>query len=161
MPKPKLLSTTIKETEKSLALYKFISEKVPDIKMHFLGKDVIFSSKKVNSIYSNFEFKTMYHGVYVSPYIEYEFEYEGEKENVKIYSSPRSSRLIYLDYSPKDRNYIIKFSRLQINLKNNNFKDDMLSACRVEILNFVKNNPKYKIDQKHLEPRLKKLLLFT
>lgn len=161
MPKPKLLSNVIEETENSLCLYKFIAEKIPDVKMHFYGKDIIFSSKSVNSIYTNFEFKTMYHGVYVSPYVEYEFENNKKIENIKIYSSPRNNRLIYLDYAPKDRSYVIKFSRLQVNLKNNNFKDDMLSECRVQILNFIKNNPKFKIDSKHLEPRLKKLLLFT
>jgi hypothetical protein len=37
----------------------------------------------------------------------------------------------------------------------------MLNACRAEIMSFIKTHPKYQMDDKHLEPRLKRLLAFV
>jgi hypothetical protein len=95
------------------------------------------------------------------PFLELNFEYNGVVEKIRVNSSPRSNRLVYIRYDRVSKNKLINFSRLSVNLKNNNFKDDMLNACRVKILEFIKEHPGYQLDTKHLEPRLKKLLLFT
>lgn len=156
MGKPHSIDVFIKEAEYQLAKYKLVKEHFPDARCSAYGE---FTSKTVNTQYNKWDFLTNYGGLFVAPYCEVKLEFDGAEEMVKVHSSPRNSRLVYLRrYSaPKS----LKFSRLSINLKNNKFKDDMLNSCRAEIMNFIKNNPGYKLDDKHLEPRLKKLLLFT
>ena len=161
MAQGKNIKESILETEKKLALYKFVLEKCPDAKVHDSTGFNGFSSKSVNSNYTNYEFIHGYHSVYVVPYLELDFKYNDNLHKVRINSSPRSNRLVYLRYDSMVKGHVIKFSRLSFNLKNNNFKSDMLNDCRVRILEFIKDHPKYQIDYRHLEPRLKKLIMFT
>lgn len=157
------IDLAIKELEKSVLLYNFVKEKIPNVKVHFSknSKNHTFFSKYVNSNYTNFEFIQGRDKIYVAPYIELDFEHNGVVEKVKISSSPRRSRLVYYKYIYQKRKSVIAFARLAINFKNNNFKDDMLNACRLQILTFIKNHPKVELDSTHLEPRLKKILMFT
>ena len=158
------VENNIKHLENLLARNKLVLSEFPDAEVYYDG----FRSKLVNKNYNKFEFYKESYSVRVAPYCEIITSVNGKTEIIKIYSKPRSLRLVYKSWAPpvyrfiNDKGtYIIKFSRLSINLKNNNFKDDMLNSCRIEILNFLKENPSLKIDQKYLEPRLKNLLAFT
>jgi hypothetical protein len=97
------------------------------------------------------------------PYCEVLFEHDGKAEIIKVHSSPKRNKLVHLtwDIEPVSKKKIMKFARIAINMKNNAFKDEMLNSCKAEMMNFIKDNPGYHLDTKHLEPRLKKLLLFT
>lgn len=161
MGQPKSILKAIYDIEKILATCKFVQNNVPDARFHQTNYYHGFSAKSVNSNYTNFEFIKGFNCLYVVPYIELNFEYQGVSEKIRINSSPRSNRLIYITYSREHKQRMINFSRLNLNLKNNHFKNDMLNACRIKILEFIKEHPQYKLNQKHLEPRLKKLLLFT
>jgi hypothetical protein len=157
MSRSRLVTDTIKELEYDLAKQKAVLAKFPDAKIHYYSG---FSSKEVNHSYTKYFFERRRNGVWVIPYCEVEFEHDGKTENVKVHSKPRANRLVYFGWNGQSHNHIIKFSRIAINFKNNEFKEDMLNSCRAEIMSFIKNNPKYKMDDKHLEPKLKKLLVF-
>jgi hypothetical protein len=156
----KSLTQTIKETQRTLAKYEAVIKAFPDARIHETYTPHSFSSKEVNKNYTKLQFTTNYNRLTVMPYSEVEFEFEGNLETVLVHSSPKYNRLAYIPWS-RDKEKVIRFSRVAFNLKNNNFKDDMLNDCRVAIMNFIKDNPGHKLDQKHLEPRLKKLILFT
>lgn len=160
MSKYKSLEQTIKHTKRTLARYEAVIKTFPDAKIHETYFPHSFSSKEVNQNYSKLKFETKYNRLVVMPYSEIYFEFEGNIETVIVHSSPKYSRLAYIPWT-RDKEKIIRFSRVAINLKNNNFKDEMMNDCRVAIMNFITSNPNHKLDSKHLEPRLKKLLLFT
>ncbi len=160
MGNPISLDQAINTTEKNLSLYKFVLEKVPDAKVHNGPYYNGFSAKSVNSSYTNFEFVKSGRALYVIPYLELDFPYENSIHKIRVNSSPRASRLAYISFSREFRKSIIKFSRLKFNLKNNKFKEEMLNSCMVEIINYVKQFSNLSIDDKNLDPKLKKLLLF-
>lgn len=161
MGKPKNVDEAILDAEKTLQIFNFVKSKVPDAKVHFTTYYNGFSAKSVNSSYTNFDFIKGYNVLFVVPFLELNFEYNGACEKIKINSSPRSSRLVNIYFDQLSKNRVISFSRLSINLKNNNFKGEMINECRIKILEFIKEHPGCGLDTKHLEPRLKKLLLFT
>lgn len=161
MGQPKTIDKAIVDAEKGLAVYRFVKQNIPDAKVHYTPYYHGFSAKSVNTNYSNFDFIKGHNVLFVVPFLELDFEYNSVLEKIRINSSPRSNRLVYVRYDRINRQRTIKFSRLSINLKNNNFKEDMLNACRVKILDFIKEHPNHQLDTKHLEPKLKKLLLFT
>lgn len=153
------LSKKVEEMEHEIAKHKAVLEKFPDAKLHYyMG----YFSKEVNNQYTAFSFEKQYSGLFVVPYCEVEFTHQNKTEYVKVSSVPRASRLVHL-FRDRKNGYkpVIKFSRFTINLKNNQFKEDMLNSCRAEIMNYIKDHPGVPIDKKHLEPRLQKLLLFT
>jgi len=153
-----LVKDTVKDLEFELAKHKAVQSQFPDAKFrHYVG----FQSKQVNQNYTKFEFERRPRGLFVLPYYEVDFTFNGKTEIVKVYAAPRASRLIYLKWNVALKNYVMKFSRFAINLKNNNFRGDIVNDCRTEVMSFIKNNPSYKLDDRHLEPRLKKLLVFT
>lgn len=158
MSRARLVTDTVKELEYDLAKRKAVLAAFPDAKVHYYAG---FQSKEVNQKYTKFEFDIRHYGVWVLPYCEVPLEFEGKTEIIKVHSCPKANRLVYLSWNRELRDNVIKFSRVAINFKNNQIRDDMLNACRAEIMSFIKNNPKYKMDDKHLEPRLKKLLVFT
>ena len=158
MTRSRLIKDTIQELEYDLAKQKAVQTQFPDAKVHYYAG---FQSKLVNRNYTKFEFERRAKGLFVVPYCEVNFTFNDRTEIVKVYSQPKANRLVYLSWNVDIRNYVMKFSRIAINLKNNEFKNDMLNSCRAEIMSFIKNNPRYKMDDKHLEPRLKKLLVFT
>lgn len=158
MARARLINDTVLDLEYQLAKHKAVQAEFPDAKVHWTAG---FQSKLVNQSYVKFDFERRRRGLYVIPYCEVKFDFGGKTEIVKVYSRPKANRLLYLRWNRELKNYVIKFSRVAFNLKNNEFKDDMLNHCRAEIMLFIKNNPSYKMDDKHLEPRLKKLLIFT
>jgi hypothetical protein len=153
-----LLSDSVKEMEYTLARHKAVLAKFPDAKVHYYNG---YAAKSVNKIYTAYKFETLYGGLYVMPYYELEFTYNGADDIIKISSQPFRNRLVHLDWRTINGKKVMKFARFAINQKNHQFKEDMLNACKVEIMKFIQNNPDCHMDDKHLEPRLKKLLLFT
>jgi hypothetical protein len=154
------LKNSIQDLELQLARYKAVLAEFPQAKVNCHSE---FQSKAVNQNYTKFDFeiRDKGKGLYVLPYCEVSFTYEDKTEIIKVHSMPKANRLAYVQWNIDLREHVIKFSRLSINLKNNDFKENMLNHCRAEIMSFIKNNPGYKLDDKHLEPRLKRLLVFT
>lgn len=158
MAKPKTIDKHIEETEYNLAKLKCVSETFPDAKIRqgFLGPE--FLSKSVNSKYTDLDFvKQRNYALYVQPYYSLPFTFNGKAEVIKVHSSPFRSRLAYVRYYNKS----INFSRLTFNIKNNNFNDAMLNECYVQIASFIKENNGFKLDTKHLSPKIKNLLSFV
>ena len=156
----RFIKDTVQDLEYQLAKHKAVQDKFPQAKVNCLGE---FQSRIVNQNYTKFEFeiRDKGKGLYVLPYCEVDFTYGDRTEIIKIHSMPKFNRLAYVQWSIDLRAHVISFSRLTINLKNNDFKEVMLNHCRAEIMSFIKNNPGYKLDDRHLEPRLKRLLVFT
>ena len=160
----KKLSDETQSVELTLATYKAVLTKFPDASLskswgyHY---ELIpsFSSKAVNTQYNKLEFDVDSRRITAIPHYELKFTHNNAEHTVKVNSVPKSSRLVYIPWRDK----VIKFSRLSFNLKHNEFvfNDDMLNACRVQIMQFIQSHPGYKLDEKYLEPRLKKLLMFT
>jgi hypothetical protein len=157
------IDDAILDLEKSIQIHKFVKDSIPDARVLYIKKNQFkgFVSKYVNSQYSHIEFIDRYQKVYVAPYLELEYTFNNKPEKIRVYSSPRQTRLVYMRHNYHKRKNIICFSRLTFNIKNNNFKDDMLSACRMKIMNFIKSNPNCELDQTHLDPKLQKLLIFN
>lgn len=162
----RLLAAAAQEIDLTLAKYKAVLAKFPDaiITESWGYRNVYsshFSSKAVNTQYTKLSFENGYGGIVAVPYCEVALIHDNKDYVVKVNSIPKSSRLVYTSWRDKEKT--IRFSRLSFNLKNNEFiiRDDMLNECRVQIMQFIQTHPGYKLDEKHLEPRLKKLLLFT
>lgn len=161
----KIIGEVVSNLETHLDMLKFVKSHFPDAKMTLPYMTTIydkiwkpnFNSKSVNLVYEKFIFQTQYQTLYVIPYVELTYN----DEIIKVHSAPQKSRLAYINYVRTGLKRTIRFSRLAINMKNNNFKDDLLNEARVEIVNFIKANPDCNLDTKHLEPRLKKLLAFA
>jgi hypothetical protein len=152
------ISEDIKKLEKRIAKYKAVHAAFPDARITSYED---FYSKTVNSTYTSYSFIRAYNGLYVCPFSEVAYTYDGQEEYVKVHSSPKSSKLVHLTWERTPTNKkIMRFARFAFNQKNHNFKEEMLNACKAEIMDFIKENPGYHLDTKHLEPRLKKLLLF-
>lgn len=117
-----------------------------------------YSDKIVNKTYTNFEFKTIYQTLYVMPYCIVDFTFENKDYQVKVHSQPTKNKLCYKSWRLFENKRVIKFSRYSFNQKNNQFKEEMLNSCRGAVMKFIANNPGCHLDDKHLEPRLKKLI---
>lgn len=152
------ITSIIEDLEYRVARIKFIEKSFPKAKINSAGQ---ISCKTVNSKYTALEFFKNNWGLYVFPYCELEFFYNGNKELIRINSAPRKNRLIYLTWrTTLDRKRIMRFSRLSFNLKNNQFRSDMLSKCQAQIVDFISEHPGFHIEDKHLDPRLKKMISF-
>lgn len=156
----RFIKDSVQDLEYQLAKHKAVQAKFPQAKVNCLGE---FQARIVNQDYTKFEFeiRDKGKGLYVLPYCEVSFTYGDRTEIIKVHSMPKANRLAYVNWNIHLNSHVIKFSRLAINLKNNNFREDMLNHCRAEIMSFIKNKPGHKLDDRHLEPRLKKLLIFT
>jgi hypothetical protein len=160
----------IGEYEYWLAKYKFLQEKFPRCKVHRTYSPVTFSSNLVNSQYTNFNIETGFNTLFIEAYLEVEFEYNGNKENIKIFTAPRRNKLAHITYpsdptNPKQVNWmgkkIIKFTNFKTNMNNRNINDSCWNQCRAAMMKFIKDNPKCDLDDKYLDPSLKKLLVFN
>lgn len=158
MSRARYIKDTVRDLEFELAKQKAVQTEFPQARVHALAG---FQSKIVNRNYTKFEFLAKRDGLYVLPYYEVKFTFEDKTEIVKVYSMPKANRLAYIQWNINLRDYIMRFSRVAINMKNNEFREDMLNSCRAEIMGFIKQHPRVKLNDKHLEPRLKKLLVFT
>jgi hypothetical protein len=159
MPTEKI-KQRIEHLELDLAKHNAVKDKFPDTTVNWMGE---FSSKTVNQNYTDFEFETWNKMLYVSPYFNLEFTHNNKSETVKIFSTPRRNKLVYVDHTFEAGNYrrIIRFSKMMANFKQRNFSEKMFNTCRTEIMNFIKEHPGISLDKKYMEPRLQKLLLFV
>lgn len=161
-----LLNDRIKDIEYNITKCNFVKSHFPDVKVS-LVKDINneeilkFSSKTVNSEYSKYEFNRRIYNLNIRVYTELEFSHNNKDELIRINSSPETCKLARHTYDYKNRQNMIKFSRFSFNMKKNNFREDIFNDCRAQIMQFIQTYPESKLDTKHLEPRLKKLLLFT
>lgn len=55
---------------------------------------------------------------------------------------------------------VIAFNRIKFNLKEKNFDDSMVKECHKQIMLYISKNPKCKLDTRHLDIKLKKMLAF-
>src|SRR5574338_368976 len=113
MARARLIGDTVRDIEYQLAKHKAVQAAFPDTKVHYSAG---FQSKLVNQNYTKFDFERRRRGLYVIPYCEVQFEFDGKTEIVKVHSKPKANRLLYLQWNRDLRNYIIKFSRVAFNL---------------------------------------------
>lgn len=160
MPRQKELTKAIYDLEFKLAKFKAVLAKFPKA---FVNQYDEFQSKEVNQQYHAYDFFRDGWGVTVSPYYELDFEFDNKLHVVRVNSKPLQSKLVYIKSDIVNNIYVrkIHFSKLSFNLKQNSFKDAMLNDCRIEIMNFIKAHSNYAMDTKNLEPRLKKLIIFS
>lgn len=137
--------------------------------MHDFYSPVTFSSPLVNPQYTNFHISTGYNTLFIEPYLEMSFTHNDKEEKIKVFCSPRRNRLAHIVY-PKDpltknRNYrgdpIIKFTKFKFNMGNRKLNDKCWNDCRAAIMKYITDHPKMKLDAKHLDPSLKKLMAFS
>lgn len=157
MKKLRAVTEFITETELTLAKLKAVNQLFPDARV---SRYMIFSSSSINKCYTKIEFERRYRGLFAIPYYEMKFENNGKEEIIKIHSKPYASRLAYFDRFRINGKRTMRFSRLHFNLKNNNFKDEMFNACRMHIIKYISDNPGIDLNYKHLDSRIKKLLIF-
>jgi hypothetical protein len=150
----------IQTTEKWLNELKFVKSHFPNAQLTG-GYDYI--SKSVNAVYEKWDFHESYSGLYVIPYVELQLTTDDKVQFIKVFSQPKRNVLVHRTWACRNGAgvQILKFARMNINVKTHSFKDEMINSCRAEIMKYVQKNPKHELDTKHLEPRLKKLLAFT
>jgi len=171
----KKISNLVLETEYELAKYKYVLANFPDAQTFgdFTKKNTIvyaFKSKSVNSKYTNFTFYNNYHGISVLPFYELNFSFNDKSEVVKIHSMPKQISLVHKSsivekigvngFKQNKTVKCLKFSNFLNSFNKNDFSLECTNQCIIHILQFIKDNPGYKLIDKNLEPRIKKLLLF-
>ena len=147
-----------------------MQEKYPGCKAHSAKSPVTFSSQLVNPRYTHYNILKGYYTLFIEPYLEEEFEHNGKKEIIQVFSAPRRNKLAYVAW-PKDPNNpkrkhwtgkrTLKFTKFKINLQSRNMNDDCWNECRSAIMKFIKDNPGMNLDKKNLDPSLEKLLIFN
>lgn len=159
------IESAISDIEYASAKYNFVLSNFPDCELQryypdYISKKPHFISKSINQKYNRLKFNDNKFELSVIPYFETSFVYKDKCESITIYSDPKKFILAHITDAKDKMTKKISFTKLSAHLKNNDFNDKMLNSCGVNILNFIKKNSGYKIDDKHLEPRLKKLLVF-
>lgn len=174
------ISLCVNEYEYFLARYKFVQSHFPDAKAinsydpsaSRRTHNIEFLSKSVNTNYTDVKFITKYNTLYIAPVVTLSFSHimNGiEKiEDIVIGSSPKINRLAYIKYYSNAKGSgkpayqsKIAFSRFMFNMKKYNFNESIFNSCRSAIMQFIQENSGIPMDDKHLEPRLKKLLIYT
>jgi hypothetical protein len=162
------LNKRIENLNYSIAKCEFIKSVFPDVKINVTksleGKDCFkFSSKTVNTSYTNYDIEKGYKCINLILYSELEFVYNEKPENIKIFSEPKKIKLAKASTYRRNGDwgkYVI-FYKFSFNKHVSPLKDDALNKCRNEIMKFIKQNSEYKLDTKNLDSRLKKLLVFA
>jgi hypothetical protein len=156
-----IINESIKKTQHNLAKLQAVAAIFPNAS---IGSTGLFSDAQVNKNYTNFKFESYYNSLYVLPYYEVPYTFDGIEYTINVYSRPRRNRLaksniIFNKNGVLTREREISFCKFSVNLKNNNFKLDLLESCKLEVMKFIRSYPNAKIDMKHLDPRLQKLLI--
>lgn len=162
MPLNKPLPQTIAHLQLELAKQQEVLKYFPDATIHYYNG---FQSKTVNKSFDLYSFQRDNWAVYFEPFKQIELDFNGTIHTIKISSQPKRSRICFKAYAwqttKKDE---IRFSRVAINMKTHGFVNNneaLISDIRVEITKFIQQNPGMPINDKHLDPRLKKLLAFV
>lgn len=157
----------IEDSQEFTATLKFLKKKFGDslVIRSFPNNNIVFCSKKVNQSYTGYDFITERNGVSIIPYCLNNFKYKGKDITVRVDCLPRVNRLLYLwrQWDPKAGSVIkthIQFTKLTVNVKNRDMKEDFLNDCRMQIMKVIQETPNAQLHLEHLDPRLKKLLSF-
>lgn len=156
----KPLPQTVANLELQLTTQKEVLKVFPDATIHYYNG---FQSKTVNKNYTHYDFERNFYSVYFMPYSVVEFDFNGVKQVVKIRSRPHKSRILYKSYQCQDKKDVIRFSRIALNMKTHDFNSNgnILQDIKIEIVKFITANPSLSINDRHLDPRLKKLIAFV
>ncbi len=160
------INQRIENLNYGIAKCKFVKSVYPDVKVTIwknpYGKDYFkFTSKTVNTNCSKHEVVNYYLELKLNLVSELEFNYNGESEVIKVFSDPEAFPLAKAGRYRRNgvrESYIVfyKFDKKDIILT-----DEILNDCKIKIMKFIKDHPGYKLDTKYLNPRLKKLLIFS
>jgi hypothetical protein len=158
------LSNQIKQAEFNIAKIEFVKSKFPDVKVNrslgFNGDCITFSSASVNDNYTKYTFDHKY-SLSIQVCHELEFTHNGRTETVKILSVPASRKLATKKYSYATKKQCIKFSAFSSKMKKQNLSEELFRAASAEIMKYIQTSPGAELDTKYLDPKLKKLLVFT
>jgi hypothetical protein len=182
------IDDAISDSEYVLAKYKFIKNLYPDITLNgyyngFVSKDPHFLSKTINDTYTKFSFDIRWSSarnkdkiLVAYRFSEIEFDYNGKKEIIKVYASPRNKTVASIERPdtfaiPKIGNGTVqkkvKFEKTIVftpfikNLAESKYDEKLLKECQAIAINFIQNHSDCKIDKTNLDARISKLLLFT
>lgn len=167
MTKSKPIQEKIDQFEYNLAKYKFIQSLFPDVCTFtetFPFTCCGFKSNLINKKEAKFKFNT-YNNLVASMYNEITFEFNNKTEIIQIFSIPRQMTLakkqtviVRVEKFAGSYERVIKFCRLPSTII---FGEEFIKECSIQILNYIKINNKYRLDTKNLDPKLKKLIVFT
>lgn len=157
-----------------LAKYQFIQSKYPGATVHATYAPVTFSSKRVNPKYTKFTISKGDNTLYIEPFLEEKFIFNGKEEMIRVYCQPRRNRLAHIVYDTeiqtkfgwtnkvrKSDKGIITFTPFKDNLSDRNLNDDCWNECRAAIMKYIKDNPNCTLETKNLDHSLKKLMIFN
>lgn len=162
------LNKRIKNLNYSIAKCEFVKSVFPDVKINVSksieGKDWFkFSSKTVNTSYTNYDIEKYYKTINLSLFSELEFVYDGKSEPIKVFSDPEKIKLAKASNYRRngERGKYIIFYQFSFSKHIRPLKDEALNKCRNEVMKFIKTYSDYKLDTKNMDSRLKKLLVFA
>ena len=163
MPKP--LKTKIEELEAAAGHLKNIIQQFPDAS---INSDGSIHSAMVNQCYNETTFTNTRYYLYMQLFYNHSYALNNKEHSIRIYSKNKQSyRLLSIGFDftngkDKKTTYTINFADYVKDFKKHKVREGtLIDDCRNEIIAFIKNNPNYKINETNLEPRLKKLLIFS
>ena len=157
----KQTSSEIQQKQFELAKLKHLQAIYPDIK-YFRG---IFSTKQVNENYDEVLIESTYSGLELKAYKKIEFKYGELITETKVFSSPYINKIAVIsyeyDYVKHTSKSKIKFTRYCQTFKSKKFDSIVLKKVRESTIQFLDQHKNYIIDDTNLDPKLKKILLFS
>jgi hypothetical protein len=155
----KLASANIQDI---LVEHDAILAKFPDATCNSYGG---FYSKSVNQNYNKTSFHSTPYGLTLYLFHELEFiNAQGQKELTRIQSSAKQSyQLIWVSWNRElHRPDMIHFINIAQSFKKYKVKGEPLMAdISVELMQYIRQHPQYKVDSSNLDIRLKKLIAFV
>lgn len=154
------VNDTINSLEYNLSKLKFVQENFPKVKLQAdIEENFIFSSKLVNSNFSDFKIVSGTYDIKLLVYKMLEFEYNGNTEIVVINSIPKSCKIV--DVYFKDSKLIVKIHKPIFKSKNKDIYKQVSNECDLAILEFAKEHPSAKFDETITNSRVEKLLILS
>jgi hypothetical protein len=168
---------TIADLEFQASKLSFLKNRYPDLKLKANKNGPWeFSSKLVNKNFTKFKFSPYIYGYYsyvvFKVFDELEFEHNGTKAKLIVSSMPLTSRFIELvseayedangkHIPPEKRNYQICFSDLKFKNVHKDIQEQVNDQALLVALDFVNKHTFAKVNPTGLDPRFKKLLIFS
>lgn len=155
--------------EYDLARIKLVRDTFPKFKLQInsRNKKYLFSDMSVKRLFTDIEVHSYGSMVSYSLVTKLELKTLSGTEEVIVHAIPGYQNLISIKYDYNKRNAdntnwagSIVCSPL-FTCKDKERKKKAQSTFRVAILDFIKANPGYPLDEANLDPRIKKLLIFT
>jgi len=151
------IEESINYLEQELKALNFLSSKYKDLQMNY---DNSFSSKLVNSTYTNLNFIDRGYLVATASIIE-KIEFNGIVKEYKIYTIPRELLICRLEFNKETNSYDIAFPKIRTNIKTNKFRPELYKEAKIKIIEFISKNSGRKINDKNLDEQIKNLLIFS